>query len=61
MNSTLKDIHWLMAYLYLALNNVGADAEMIPDYMTLQERYGCVAMDTDKATEIKGKGIGGKT
>ena len=57
-NRILKDIHWLMAKLYLALDNVGADANNMSEYKTLCERYGFNVDDADDALDIRRKGIG---
>lgn len=57
-NRVLKDIHWLMVKLYLALDNVGADANNMSEFETLCERYGFSVEDADEALEIRRKGIG---
>lgn len=52
MNSTMKDIHYLMAQLYLCLDGIGADAFAEPKFTALAEKYGFFCNDVDDAIKI---------
>ena len=57
MNGTLKDIHWLLARLYVITENAGGCIDNVPEYRTLCERYGFNVDETEDAERIIGQGI----
>ena len=52
MNETLKNIHYLMAQIWVDKDGLGLDAFDEPNYKTLAEKYGFSCESYEEAKKI---------